>query len=507
MKNQIKSGILISYITIMISNIIPMIYTPVMLRLLGQAEYGVYGISQSISNYLYLLNMGLGNTIIRYLAKYRASGEREQEELVAGMFVKIYSIISLIIVVCGTVIAININHYDNALTTAELIVLRKLVILNTVNMAFFMPFNVISSILVAHEEYIVNKAVALVTTILTPIFNLMFLYAGWGSIGFPIVTIITNIIGYCVYVPYAIKKIGIRPRFGKTDWSLVKEIAYYTIYVFLARIVDAIFWSTDSLIIGWSIGSVSAAVYNIGTVFNGHVASLSNVISSVLVPKLTTMEVKNADSREFTDIFIRLGRLQFIVVSFIISAFVVFGQQFISLWVGESYKDSYWVAICTMLPSTISMIQNTGVNILFAKNKHRFRAISYYFVAILNIFLTFVWVKQFGIVGAAFATCIACLVGDGVIMNWYYASKIGINISAFWKNILGMSPVMIFMGICAWQILSRIEILSWFFFLKAAIIYTIVYFGLAYAFMMNDYERNIIISPIQKILTFFKSKF
>lgn len=500
MKNQIKSGILISYITIIISNIIPMLYTPIMLSILGQSEYGIYGISQSISNYLYLLNMGLGNTIIRYLAKYRASGERDKEETVAGMFVQIYSIISVIIVFCGAIIAININHYSNALTSAELLILRKLVILNTINMAIFLPFNVIGSILVAHEEYIVNKAVALVTTILTPVLNLVFLYAGWGSIGFPIVAIITNIIGYCVYVPYALNKIGIKPRFGKIDWPLLKEIAHYTIFVFLARVVDVIFWSTDSLIIGWSIGAVSAGVYNIGAVFNGHVASFSNVISGVLVPKLTTMEVQNADPREFTNIFVRLGRLQFIAVSFIISAFVAFGRQFISLWVGIGYKDAYWVAIYTMLPATIGMIQNTGVNILFAKNKHRFRAISYLFVAILNVVLTYIWVEKYGVIGAAFATCVSCITGDGLIMNWYYARRIGIDILYFWKNILKMSPVMIIMGVFAWHILNRIEIINWFIFFVAAILYTIIYFILAYVFMMNNYERNIVIGPIKRIL-------
>ena len=319
MKNQLKSGVLISYATMLLTNIIPMIYTPIMLRILGQAEYGVYGIAQSISNYLYLLNMGLGSTIIRYLAKYRASGERDKEEQVAGMFFEVYCVLSIIIAIAGTIIAANIHHYGNALTSEELIILRKLIVLNTINTAVFMPFNVMGSILVAHEKYIVNKGVAFATTLLTPFLNLAFLYAGYGSVGFPIVTIITNILGYCVYTPYAIKKIGIRPRFGKPDVPLLKEIFQFTILVFLTRLVDTLYWSTDRLIIGWTLGSVATAVYNIGAVFNGHVSNFSNAISSVLVPRLTNMEVNNASPSEFTKIFIRIGRLQYIVVSFIVS--------------------------------------------------------------------------------------------------------------------------------------------------------------------------------------------
>jgi O-antigen/teichoic acid export membrane protein len=91
-----------------------MIYTPIMLRILGQAEYGIYGISTSISNYLYLLNMGLGATIIRYLAKYRASGEKEKEEHVAGMFLQVYCIIRLLIVLVGVLIANNLESQDGS---------------------------------------------------------------------------------------------------------------------------------------------------------------------------------------------------------------------------------------------------------------------------------------------------------------------------------------------------------------------------------------------------------
>ena len=506
MKNQLKSGVMLSYATMLVSNIIPMVYTPIMLRILGQAEYGVYGIAQSIGNYLYLLNMGLGSTIIRYLAKYRASGEHDKEEQAAGMFVEVYCVLSVIIVIAGWLIAANIQYYGNALSPDELETLRKLVILNTINTALFMPFNVMGSILVAHEEYIVNKGVALITTTLTPVLNLAFLYAGIGSVGFPIVTIITNFMGYAVYTPYAIKKIGIRPRFGKPDWPLLREIFQFTALVFLTRVVDALYWSTDRLIIGWAMGSVATAVYNIGAVFNGHVSSFSNAISSVLVPKLTGMEVQQASSQEFTKVFIRIGRLQFVIVSFVVSAFVAFGRQFIALWAGPGYEEAYWVAIFTMIPATIGLIQNTGINILYAKNKHKFRALSYFCMAMLNISLTMLWVRQFGIIGAAFATGVACILEDGVIMNWYYHKRIGIDVPLFWKNILSMSPLMVIMGIGTWLILDWLWFETWIEFFVYAIIYTAVYCVAAYYVMMNPYERNTLTAPFVKVYQKIKRK-
>ena len=78
--NQLKAGVVISYINLFASSIIPLLYTPIMLSLLGQAEYGLYSLSSSVISYLTLLTLGFGSTIVRYLSKYRAEGKRKEEE-------------------------------------------------------------------------------------------------------------------------------------------------------------------------------------------------------------------------------------------------------------------------------------------------------------------------------------------------------------------------------------------------------------------------------------------
>jgi O-antigen/teichoic acid export membrane protein len=89
-QNQLKSGVVLSYVNLLIGNIIPFIYTPIMLRLLGQAEYGLYGIANSVMGYIGLFNASLGSAIIRYLSRYRAAGDTQQERRVLGLFIKLY---------------------------------------------------------------------------------------------------------------------------------------------------------------------------------------------------------------------------------------------------------------------------------------------------------------------------------------------------------------------------------------------------------------------------------
>lgn len=500
-RDEIKAGALLSYLNLLLGNLIPFIYTPIMLRMLGQAEYGIYGIAQSVMGYIGLLSFGIGGSIIRYLSKYRAEGDLDGERRVFGLFIKIYSVIGAAVLIVGTFCSFHLGAYGRSLTPDELVLLERLVRLMSLNTAVFMPFNVFSSMILAHEKFIFSKTISLITSVVSPCLNLVLLFLGFGSIGLVLSATALNFVTYAIYTVYVIRRMGIRPSFQRVGGGLLSEIIRFSLFVFLANIVDILFWSTDKLIIGWAIGSVATAIYNVGATFNSYVTGLSTAISGVLMPRVTNMAVKDTLPSEFTALFIKVGRLQFLLISFIVSAFVAFGRQFIAIWAGAGYEEAYYVALLVMIPVTLPLIQNTGLNILYAMNRHRFRSLVYLGIAILNVGLTFWWVEKYGIIGAAIATCVAYVIGNILIINWYYYKKIGIDIPLFWKNILHMCPVMLVMGATGWLVLNHLRIDNWFVFFALAAVYTVIYWVLAYLFMMNDYEKSFVKAPVSRICT------
>ena len=70
--NQIKLGSVLSYISIALNVLVALLYTPFLLRMLGQNEYGLYSLVASIVAYLTVLDLGFGNAIVRYISNYRA---------------------------------------------------------------------------------------------------------------------------------------------------------------------------------------------------------------------------------------------------------------------------------------------------------------------------------------------------------------------------------------------------------------------------------------------------
>ena len=117
--NQLKTGVILSYITLFLSTVIPLIYTPIMLRILGQSEYGLYSLAQSVVGYLSLLNFGIGTAIIKYVTKYRVEGKKEEVERVFGLFLFIYLIFGVLVLSCGAVLVVVCPRFYSSTLSAD----------------------------------------------------------------------------------------------------------------------------------------------------------------------------------------------------------------------------------------------------------------------------------------------------------------------------------------------------------------------------------------------------
>ena len=503
-RNQLRSGVILSYLNLAISFVIPFVYTPLMLRMLGQAEYGLYSLSNSVIGYLSLLSFGFGSTIVRYLAKYRAEGNRNAEEECFGFFLLLYGFLGILVMVGGVILSANVGGiFAKGLTDAEMEKMKVLILIMAFNTSFSFPLSVFSSIAIAHERYFFRKIMDIISTAAAPIANLIALYLGFASVGMALAATIVQFLLAPISIGYCFRELKLRPRFVWMPGSLVREMIGFSVFIFIGTLVDMLFWATDKVILGMLASTAAVAVYNVGATFNNIVMQLSSSISSVLVPRITGMVITNTPKKEWSNLFIRVGRLQFIIIGLVVSGFTVFGQAFIALWAGPDYANAFWVAALTMFPLCIPLIQNTGLSIVTAQNKHQFRAIVNLIIAIANVISTYLIVPYMGIIGAALCSCVSYLLGQGIIMNIYYYKVTGLDIPRFWGNILKMSVIPGIMLAAGLIVMKFVSQESWLSFLVGVVIYAGIYCLLMYRFAMNDYEKDIIRKPLQKVLNRF----
>ena len=182
--NELRAGALLSYVNIAITTIIPLLYTPIMLKMLGQSEYGLYSLSNSIISYLSILNFGMGSAVVRYITAARAEENKDKVERTMGLFLKIYGALALLVLIVGGVITIFVDSlFAKGLSVEEINKLRILMIIMSVSTAISFPLSVYSSVLISYEKYIFRRILDITSTVMLPILNLVVLFMGEGSIG------------------------------------------------------------------------------------------------------------------------------------------------------------------------------------------------------------------------------------------------------------------------------------------------------------------------------------
>lgn len=508
-KNQLRIGAVMSYVNMAVGSLIPMFYTPIMLELLGQSEYGLFKLAGTVVSYLSLISFGLGSAVVRYLVKYRAEGDKDGEERMFGLFNLIFLVIASITLVVGIVIAFNVGLiYDKSLSEIQLREMTTLVILLTISTAISFSATPYTAVVTCHERFIFLQLINLITTVLTPVVNLIVLSLGFKSIGMVVSSLVLTIVVRLIYVIYVRISINLKPRFKNMPTYLIKELLVFSFWIFVSNVVNQLYNATDTLIIGAvpALATIGVAVYNVGATFSGMVQSFTTGINGVLTPKINTMVFQNANNSELTDVVIRFGRIQCYIVGLICSGFISFGMPFILLWVGKDYIEAYYVAIILMIPLSIPLIQSVALNIIIAQNKHRFRSLVYLGIAIINVIGTILCVNQFGIIGAAVVSGVAYLIGPGLILNWYYWKIIGLEIPRFWKQILKIFIIPSIMTVFSCILLQFITLDRWITLIIGVVIYSIVFGLLNWFVVMNDYEKDIFKGPVLKFVNKFRRK-
>ena len=498
---QRKWGTILSYLYIIITNTISIIYTPYLLNMLGQSEYGLYGTASSFISYLSVLNFGIGGAYIKFNAQSRAKNDKNAEARFNGMFLTIFTFLSILVLICGIIIiALAGTLVRDTFTSIELFKLRIIMAILIANMMVTFICNVFMMALQAYEKFIFIRLVLLIIGIINPIINVVALNCGGKSVTITIISFLISIFTYFLFFCYAKKIINIRFIFNNFDKELVKDIFIFSSFLFLNSITDQITFSTDNIVLSSIKGTSASAIYTVGSSFKNYFMNFSTSISGVFSPIVNRLVAEKKDDDELNRLFIKVGRIQFYVLSLILIGFVFIGYDFVRIWAGNDYRDSYWIALLLMVAVFIPCFQNIGLEIQKAKNMHKTRSIVYFFIALFNILLTIPLSYLWSGIGAALATAICMFLGQGLFMNWYYHKYVGINMYNFWSSIIKITPGYILPIIIGFSINRYCNITSYINVLLYACILCLAFFISVWFISMNEYEKNLIKQPIKKIL-------
>lgn len=487
--SQLKKGAALSYITIILTNGIGLVMTPFIIRHLGTDEYGLYTLIGSMVGYISVMDFGLNNTIVRFVAKYRAMQDRKSEENFLATTMLIYGVISAVIVLIGLGLYFNLADVFKKLTPEQLGKARIMFGILILNLAVTLPGGAFTAICSAYEHFVFPRSLNIVKYVTRSLMVIGLLTLGGDSVGMVILDTAMNFLVIAINGYYIFRRLKVRFKLHEFEWTLVKRIFSYSVWIFIFAMVGQFQWRSGQMILGVISTPADVAIYGVGILLGTYYGAFSGAISGVFLPRATKMVVLDATPSELTSMMVKIGRFSLLILLLILGGFLIFGHQFVLLWVGPTYSDSWLIALVIMFSYTLPLVQTFANSILEAKSKFSFKAIIYIAFVASGTAVGAYLVRFYGPPGIMFGCAGGWLISQ-FIMNMYYKRVLHLEIARFFKELtMPIVPVFI-VTVAIGYAIDLIPGEGWTNLVIKIILFATTFMAMMFKFGLNEFERG-----------------
>ena len=499
--NHRKIGFILSYVSILVSSIIGIVFTPYMIMSLGKIEYGLYQVLHSTIGYVAMLDFGLGSTLTRYILKYKASGEQEKVNSVISISIKIYCLIGLAVMLIVGGISFGLDSFfTGTVNDSNVGYAQKMFIIMGATTAMSLVSHALSGIQTASEKYIITKGAYIIKQLIRVGIIAVLLEMDVGAMA--VVTADFAVISIILLFDILYCKIGLKTKFfkGKWDNSLAKSLFSFSFFVFLQIIIAETNLGLDRVLLGRFSTLEVVALYGVIMQLYSLFNSTGNVVCGVTLPRISNVVFSNADRETLTDCCVRYSRYQLHISFPLVGGFIVFGRMFVSLWAPQYDSTAVW--ICAMLiifPQVLESVEGTIFHVMKAKNLQKMRSLILFAVMLGNIGMTIGLIHWNDIFGPALGTFISFVIGNTILSNIYYHKKVGVNMIRYFRGLFnGILPAWI-ISIAIGMGITFIPVGGWLGFIVKGFLYVLVYGLLVLAIGLNRNEKQIVVKLRKKL--------
>ena len=498
--NQRKIGIGISYLNIVLHAVLGFLYVPILLHYIGKNEYGLYQLIGSLIAYFSIMDFGLTAAVTRFYTKYKSLKDKIGMENILAISLYGYAGVMVLCLIVGGICYFNLDYiFGASMSAEELTEASQMFLLLLFNIAVSLSTMIFRAVINAHEKFLFLKGLETIQLILQPVLVVLILQKYPTAMAVAVAQTFLNVALIVERMYYCFDKLHITIKFHYWNHDLFADFRRLALSVFTVSLIDQVFWKTNQIILGIVQGTGAVAVYSIASLIYMNYMALSTAVSGVYLPHITELVVQRKPAQELSALFIQIGRWQYYLLALVATGFIVFGKQFIQIWAGNGFSDAYIITLLIILPFTIDLIQNIGLAILQAMNCYDFRAKIYFLTGVLNLIMAIPLGIRYGGIGCAVATGISMLIGNGLIMNVFYARYINLDIKDFWWQIGRITVVVLICVTMGYSLNLLLPFNGRLGFVMKILLYTILYTVLIYRFALNIEEKVKVGKIIKKI--------
>lgn len=443
--------------------LVAFLLTPFVVRSLGDRTYGVWMLVAAFIGYYGLFDLGLGSAVTRYLAHAVGAKDEEQANRIFNTAILLFGALGLAVLAATIVLALLAPRFATRLEDAELF--AQLVLILGVNTAIDFPIRVYDGALFAKLRHDLHVILQLAVLLLRALLTVAVLQAGHKAVALALVTLLTSLVGVALRMYWgqrSFPSLRFEPR--RFDRSTSKSLFSYSMYTLVVQLGDLVRFQLDNIVVGAFVGLVAVTHYSIGSslvqYFNGLVFAAIGMFNPVF-----SRQHGAGDHDAIRRTFLFATKLSVCLACFVGLGLIAWGRPFIERWMGPPYLDAYPVLVVLVAGRILAASQMPSYGLLFGMAKHRFYAFSNSGEAVLNLILSIVLVRYYGMLGVALGTLIPMVITKIFVQPWWVCRVASIPLRSYAASFAGaLLRCLLLFGVvllcCSWGRVPNYKIMA-----------------------------------------------
>jgi O-antigen/teichoic acid export membrane protein len=432
LRRQAVKNVTATWLGLLVHALTGLFLSPFILHKLGDQAFSLWVLIFSLTGYFGLLDLGIRSSIVKYTAKFIATGDMDSLSRYLSTSMAFYSAIG-VVVLLGTVAGYFCLHLLFRIPPEVLPSASLLLLLSGAGIAITFPLTVFAAALEGLQKFSWLQLSQIGIALLRALLIVVALLKGGGLLAVGTITVAMGVLSYLVFTCIAFYALPVRPSFQHVEFKVFREMAGYGIFAFAILASEKLRFQSDPLVIGAMVSSTAIASFSIAAKLVEYSSYAVRSMSQIFTPMASQFDA-TGDLARLRRTFIAGNRASAFIILPICVALIVAGRSVIETWVGPRYVNSYSILVLLIVPRTLYLAQSTSIRILLGMGRHRVLASVLLLEGGVNLLLSVLLARRFGVMGVAWGTAIPLACTSLFFLPRHVCHLLDVPLGAFFKS-------------------------------------------------------------------------
>jgi O-antigen/teichoic acid export membrane protein len=331
------------------------------------------------------------------------------------------------------VVAWNIGHVFD-LPPAQAHTGRILMMMIGAQVAIGLPFTIFGAVVNGFQRTYLNGIVGGCVSLSVVAVNLLVLWSGGGLVALVGAITATRLLGYVAYRLNAYRVfpiLRIRPSLFRQ--SRLRELTGFGAWMMVQNAAVKVNYASDVVVAGAFLTTGAVAVWTVAQRLADAVLQVTNQLNYVLFPIVVGADTSRRNDR-IAEVLVQGTRLSLATILPVAGSLALLADSVVLGWTGPRYAAAAIIVKILAIVVLVRVGSWTANTVLLGAGSHKLVAISNSITAAINVALSVLFIRWWGLPGVAIATLLPVTARAVFVVIPVACARVGMSLSTFFAT-------------------------------------------------------------------------